>query len=126
MLIARVFLPFVAGFYLTNLFRTINALISGQLASDLALDAVDLGLLTSVYFLTLAAVQIPIGIYLDRYGPRRVESALLLVAAGDALLIEGFVPEAAWLSDAETLTYLHSCISTRRHRVRVPGAVPDP
>src|SRR5713226_1543219 len=34
-------------------------------------------------------------------------------------LIEGFVPEAAWLSDAETLTYLHACISTRRHRVRV-------
>jgi type IV secretion system protein VirB4 len=35
-------------------------------------------------------------------------------------LIEGFVPEAAWLSDAETLTYLHSCVSTRRQRVRVP------
>jgi type IV secretion system protein VirB4 len=35
-------------------------------------------------------------------------------------LIEGFVPEATWLSDAETLTYLHACISTRRHRVRVP------
>ena len=29
-------------------------------------------------------------------------------------LIEGFVPEAAWLSDCETLTYLHSCISMRR------------
>jgi type IV secretion system protein TrbE len=35
-------------------------------------------------------------------------------------LVEGFVPEAAWLSDPETLTYLHSCVSTRRHRVRVP------
>ena len=35
-------------------------------------------------------------------------------------LIEGFVPEAVWLSDEETLTYLHSCISTRRHRARVP------
>jgi type IV secretion system protein VirB4 len=35
-------------------------------------------------------------------------------------LIEGFVPEAVWLSDGETLTYLHSCISTRRQRVRVP------
>ena len=35
-------------------------------------------------------------------------------------VIEGFVPEAAWLSDVETLTYLHSCISTKRHRVRVP------
>ncbi|MBI1866966.1 MAG: conjugal transfer protein TrbE [Methylocystis sp.] len=35
-------------------------------------------------------------------------------------LFEGFVPEAQWLSDAETLTYLHSSVSTRRQRVRVP------
>jgi|SRR5579883_956593 type IV secretion system protein VirB4 len=35
-------------------------------------------------------------------------------------LVEGFVPEAAWLTDSETLTYLHSTISTNRHRVRVP------
>src|SRR5215470_5885423 len=35
-------------------------------------------------------------------------------------LIEAFTPEASWLSDEETLTYLHSCISTKRHRVRVP------
>ena len=35
-------------------------------------------------------------------------------------LIEGFMPEAEWLDDPETLTYLHSCISTRRQRVRVP------
>ena len=35
-------------------------------------------------------------------------------------LVEGFVPESAWLSDSATLTYLHSTISTRRHRVRVP------
>ena len=35
-------------------------------------------------------------------------------------LIEGFMPEAEWLDDPETLTYLHSCVSTRRQRVRVP------
>ncbi|MBX7484045.1 conjugal transfer protein TrbE [Qipengyuania qiaonensis] len=35
-------------------------------------------------------------------------------------LVEGFVPEVRWLGDAETLTYLHSTISTRRQRVRVP------
>ncbi|MER9115704.1 conjugal transfer protein TrbE [Mesorhizobium sp. M0954] len=35
-------------------------------------------------------------------------------------LIEGFVPEADWLDDAETLSYLHSAVSTKRHRVRVP------
>src|SRR6516165_5131028 len=94
-LIALVFLPFAAGHYLSYLFRTINAFISSQLTSDLALGAADLGLLTSVYFLTFAAAQIPIGILLDRYGPRRVESALLVVAAGGAVLFgaaQGFVP----------------------------------
>jgi len=35
-------------------------------------------------------------------------------------LVEGFMPECVWLDDAETLTYLHSCVSTKRHRVRVP------
>ena len=35
-------------------------------------------------------------------------------------LVEGFMPEVAWLDDAETLTYLHSTISTRQQRVRVP------
>jgi type IV secretion system protein VirB4 len=35
-------------------------------------------------------------------------------------LVSGFVPEAAWLSDTETLTYLHSCVSAKRHKVRVP------
>ncbi|MCY1322230.1 Type IV secretion system protein virB4 [compost metagenome] len=35
-------------------------------------------------------------------------------------LVEGFMPECAWLDDTGTLTYLHSTVSTRRHRVRVP------
>ncbi|MFQ3657267.1 conjugal transfer protein TrbE, partial [Escherichia coli] len=35
-------------------------------------------------------------------------------------LVDGFVPEVRWLDDGETLTYLHSTISTRRQRVRVP------
>src|SRR6266851_1688215 len=35
-------------------------------------------------------------------------------------LVEGFMPECAWLDDGETLTYLHATVSTKRHRVRVP------
>ncbi|MDH6234828.1 type IV secretion/conjugal transfer VirB4 family ATPase [Mesorhizobium soli] len=35
-------------------------------------------------------------------------------------LVEGFMPDCAWLNDAETLTFLHACVSTKRHRVRVP------
>src|SRR5712672_2173939 len=35
-------------------------------------------------------------------------------------LVEGFMPEIAWLNDEGTLTYLHSTVSTKRQRVRVP------
>jgi len=78
---ASVFLPFAAGYYLSYLFRTINALIASHLSSDMGLGTADLGLLTSVYFLVFAAAQIPVGILLDRFGPRRVQSVLLLLAA---------------------------------------------
>jgi MFS family permease len=85
-LMLRVFLPFVAGYYMAYLFRSINAVMASPLATELGLGAGDLGLLTSVYFLTFAAAQIPIGILLDRYGPRRVQSSLMVVAAlGSAL-----------------------------------------
>ncbi|WP_439500423.1 conjugal transfer protein TrbE [Aminobacter ciceronei] len=35
-------------------------------------------------------------------------------------LLDGFMPNCEWLDDGETLTYLHSCVSTKHHRVRVP------
>jgi type IV secretion system protein VirB4 len=35
-------------------------------------------------------------------------------------LLDGFMPECRWLDDAETLTYLHSCVSLSRHCMRVP------
>ncbi|MGV7215157.1 MFS transporter [Bradyrhizobium sp. UFLA05-112] len=85
-LIFSVFLPFAAGYYLSYLFRTINTLIAEPLSADLGLDAGSLGLLTSVYFLIFGAAQIPIGILLDRFGPRRVQSVLLLAAALGATL----------------------------------------
>jgi MFS family permease len=84
--IMRVFLPFVAGYYLSYLFRTINGLIAAPLTSELGFAAGDLGLLTSAFFLTFAAAQIPVGVLLDRYGPRRVQGALLLAAASGAAL----------------------------------------
>ncbi|UPJ48452.1 MFS transporter [Bradyrhizobium sp. 200] len=85
-LILAVFLPFAASYYLSFLFRTINASISPALASEFGLDAAKTGLLASVYFLVFAGVQIPIGVLLDRYGPRRVQSVLLVMAAGGATL----------------------------------------
>jgi MFS family permease len=81
--------------YIAYLFRTINAVMAAPLATEMGLGADDLGLLTSVYFLTFAAAQIPVGILLDRYGPRRVQSALLVIAAIGSALFE--VSDHFWM-----------------------------
>jgi predicted MFS family arabinose efflux permease len=56
------------------------------MAAEFGLDAAQLGLLTSVYFLGFGLVQIPFGVLLDRYGPARVDAALLALAAAGAAL----------------------------------------
>lgn len=80
-LVLIVLLPFAGGFFLSHLFRSVNAIIAPRLIAELGLDAADLGLLTAIYFLTFAALQLPLGLLLDRYGPRRVQAVLLLAAA---------------------------------------------
>jgi MFS family permease len=93
-LILRVFLPFAFGYYLSYLFRTISALTAEPLTAEFGLTPSSLGLLTSAYFLTFAAAQIPIGVFLDRYGPRQVQAVLLVIAAGGAAMFgasDGFL-----------------------------------
>ena len=80
-----VFLPFAAAYFLSYVYRSINAVIAPDLTADFSLSAAQLGLLTSVYFLAFAAFQIPVGILLDRFGPRRTNASLLLAAASGAL-----------------------------------------
>jgi MFS family permease len=94
-LILCVFLPFVAAYYLSFLFRTINATVAGALTAEFGLGAGDLGLLTSVYYLTFAAAQIPIGILLDRYGPGQIQSAVMVAAVLGAALFA--VSDNFWL-----------------------------
>lgn len=86
----RVFLPFAAGYYFSYFLRNVNAVIAPELTRELGLSAADLGLLTSAYLLAFGAAQLPLGLALDRYGPRRVEASLLLIAAaGCALFAAG-------------------------------------
>ena len=85
-LIFRVLLPLAAGYYLTYLFRTINALIAADLTAELEVSAAELGFLTSVYFLVFASAQLPLGTWRDRYGPVTIPSALLWFASVGALL----------------------------------------
>ncbi|KAA3625961.1 MAG: MFS transporter [Proteobacteria bacterium] len=83
--ILRILTPFGLGYFVSYLFRVVNAVIADAMSRELSLDASALGLLTSIYFATFAAFQLPLGILLDRFGPRRVESVLLMFAAAGAL-----------------------------------------
>ncbi len=79
--VALVFVPFAAGYFLSYFFRNVNAVIAKDLAGEFALTSADLGLLTSAYFVTFGLAQLPVGVLLDRYGPRRVVATLLCVTA---------------------------------------------
>jgi predicted MFS family arabinose efflux permease len=84
--ISRIFLPFVVGYFLSFAYRTVTAVISPHLTAELSIAATALGVLAAMYFVTFAAFQPVVGVLLDRYGPRRVDSGLLLLAAGGAML----------------------------------------
>lgn len=82
----RIFLPFAAGYFFSYFLRNVNAVIAPELTRELGVSAADLGLLTSAYLLAFGAVQLPLGLALDRWGARRVESTLLLLAAAGCAL----------------------------------------
>lgn len=77
---AIVFLAFAAAYFCSALVRAINATLSPVLTQDFSLHARDLGLLAGGYFLGFAAVQLPMGKWLDSYGPKRVSVCFLAVA----------------------------------------------
>lgn len=77
----RIVPAYAMGYFLSYGLRSINAVIAPELTHELGVTANGLGLLTSAYFLGFGLFQLPLGVLLDHYGPRRVESVLLLVAA---------------------------------------------
>jgi predicted MFS family arabinose efflux permease len=95
--VATCFLPFAAAYFLSYLFRTVNAVVGPVLATELQLDAAALGGLTSAYFAAFALSQIPLGIMLDRYGPRRAQVALLSVAVVGSVVF-GIASDATQLT----------------------------
>ena len=77
---------YAAGYFLSYGLRSVNAVIAPELIRDLGITSADMGLLTSAYFLAFGLFQLPLGLLLDRFGPRRVEAALLLLAAAGCAL----------------------------------------
>jgi MFS family permease len=75
-----VFLAFALAYFLSALIRAVTATLSPVLSAELSLQASDLGLLAGGYFFGFALTQLPLGFWLDRFGPRRVILAFLGVA----------------------------------------------
>ncbi len=95
---ARIFLLMAAGYLLSYGLRAINATIAPELSRELDLSNTSLGTLTSAYFVGFAAMQIPVGIWLDRFGPRRVNATLMAVAGlGCAVLATAASLETLWV-----------------------------
>lgn len=72
--------PFALGYLLSYLLRAVNAVVAPDLVADIGLSAAELGLLTAAYLGAFALFQLPLGVLLDRYGPRRVQAGLLSIA----------------------------------------------
>ena len=85
-IVVRALLPFALGYFMSYLFRAVNQVIAPDLIGELGLIPGELGRLTSAYLFGFTLFQLPLGILLDRFGPRRVQSVLLLIAATGALL----------------------------------------
>ncbi|SFE28114.1 Predicted arabinose efflux permease, MFS family [Paracidovorax konjaci] len=88
-----VFLVFAFAYFLSALLRAVTATLAPVLVAEFALHARDLGLLAGGYFLGFAAMQLPMGRWLDRHGPRAVVLAFSgLAVAGCAVfaLADGF------------------------------------
>ena len=77
----RVFAAFASGYFMSYALRSVNAVIAPDLIAEFGLSNAQLGSLSSAYFIAFAAMQMPLGIWLDRFGSRRVDATLLLVAA---------------------------------------------
>ena len=60
-------------------------MLAPALVAEFRISAAELGLLTAMYFFAVGLFQIPLGVLLDRFGPRRVNACLLLVAAAGAV-----------------------------------------
>ena len=97
-----VFIAFAAAYFCSALVRSITATLSPVLTQEFALQARDLGLLGGGYFLGFAAMQLPLGTWLDRYGPKRMILWFLSLAVLGCLAFS-VAGSFAWLLAARVM-----------------------
>ena len=78
---ARMLAVLCAAFMASQFFRVSNAVIAPELMRTLSISSEAMGVITGAFFFAFGIMQVPTGILLDRFGPRRTMSGLFVVAA---------------------------------------------
>src|SRR3954465_13926393 len=80
-MLLRVTFPLAAANFMNQAARTVMAIVGPVLAVELGLSGIELGVLAASHFGAYAAAQLPLGVALDAFGARRVQTMLMLLAA---------------------------------------------
>ncbi len=106
-----VFIAFASAYFASTLIRAITATLSPVLTIELSLQAHELGLLAGGFSLGFAMVQIPMGDWLDKYGPKKTAILLMAFAVLGCIcfaLAENFY--ALWLARILTGIGVSGCL----------------
>ena len=98
----QVFLAFALAYFFSALVRAVTATLAPTLSAEFGLSSGDLGLLAGGYFLGFALTQLPLGSWLDSYGPKRVIVGFLSVAVLGCLAFS-WATSFSWLLAARVL-----------------------
>jgi len=79
----------ISIYIVSQFLRNSIGVIAPNVAAEIGLSAAEIGLLSSTFFFVFAAVQIPVGVVLDRFGPR------LCLIVGAAVTVVGTAVFAA-------------------------------
>ncbi len=92
-----VMLPFGVGYFVTLIFRTVNAVLAHPLQTDLGINNAQLGLISAMFMLGTAAAQLPLGVLLDMWGARRTQ-ALFFCAGAAGIFLFAIASDATLLA----------------------------
>ena len=105
------FLTFAGCYFLSTLLRAITATLSPTLTEEFLLSSSDLGLLAGSYFLGFSITQLPMGFWLDHYGPKKVELGFLgLAVLGCMAFAMAHSFEQLWAARVLTGVGLSACL----------------
>ncbi len=78
------------GYMMSQFYRAFLAVLSGDLTADLGATPTELSIASGAWFVIFALAQFPVGLWLDRYGPRRMTAALFTFGAGGGVMLMAF------------------------------------